>query len=575
MKSLGLVFNYLWRVQNRSSLRLFVRLLGVLVLMVTVYSVTFHWIMAREGQSYSWPTSVYWTLVTMSTLGFGDITFTSDLGRMFSVVVLLTGSIFILVLLPFTFIQFVFLPWMEGRASARAPRQVPEGTVDHVVFTRVSPIEETLIRRLRRAEVPYVVLEPELDEALRLHDQGISVMVGALDDPGTYRAARLADAAILATTRSDAVNTNITFTAREVCPEVKIVATATSAASVDILALAGADQVLQLGEMLGTSFAQRVLRPGSSAHVVGEFGPLLVAEATVAGTSLVGSTIGASRLREELAVSVVGAWDRGEFHTARPDTPITEHTVLVLAGTRDQIDAYDRAFASTVPAPHRVIIIGGGRVGRAVGRHVVASGIDHKIVEQQSGRVDDAEHLVLGDAADLEVLRRAGIDEADGVIITTHDDDTNVYLTLYCRRLRPEIQVLARANLDRNVSTLHRAGADVVLSYASAGATAIWNELQANDTLVLDEGLDVFEVDIPPALVGRTLQESAIRQRTGCHVVAVLGDDGSVTTPNAATVLPADGHLLLIGDADGEDLFLRFTWVPVRPADGAKGVQQR
>ena len=45
--------------------------------------------MVYEGRSYSWITGFYWTLTTMSTLGFGDITFTSDIGKIFSVVVLL------------------------------------------------------------------------------------------------------------------------------------------------------------------------------------------------------------------------------------------------------------------------------------------------------------------------------------------------------------------------------------------------------------------------------------------------------------------------------------------------------
>ena len=53
------------------------------------------------------------------------------------------------------------------------------------------------------------------------------------------------------------------------------------------------------------------------------------------------------------------------------------------------------------------------------------------------------------------------------MLVTTHDDDINVYLTLYCRRLGPDLQIISRANLDRNVSTLHRAGADAVLSYAT------------------------------------------------------------------------------------------------------------
>ena len=64
----------------------------------------------------------------MTTLGFGDITFESDAGRLFSVVVLLSGSAFLLVMLPFVFIQFVFIPWMDERDRRRAPRALPANT---------------------------------------------------------------------------------------------------------------------------------------------------------------------------------------------------------------------------------------------------------------------------------------------------------------------------------------------------------------------------------------------------------------------------------------------------------------
>ena len=81
--------------------------------------------------------------------------------------------------------------------------------------------------------------------------------------------------------------------------------------------------------------------------------------------------------------------------------------------------------------------------------------------------------VVEGDAADQRVLRRAGLENASAVLVTPRDDDLNVYLTLYVRKLRPELQIVARSILDRNVTTLHRAGADAVLSYASLGATAL------------------------------------------------------------------------------------------------------
>src|SRR5690606_2446955 len=117
----------------------------------------------------------------------------------------------------------------------------------------------------------------------------------------------------------------------------------------------------------------------------------------------------------------------------------------------------------------------------------------------------------VGAASDIEVLERAGTSRASAIIVTTHDDDMNVYLTLYCRKLRPDLLILSRATLERNALTLHRAGADFVLSYSAMGANAVANRLRDSSLLLLAEGLDVATVPIPPGLVGRTLAESRVR----------------------------------------------------------------
>ncbi len=575
MKALGLVFSLLsapWRARNG---RVVLALVGIFLLLLTVYGVLFHVIMESEGQDHSWVTGFYWTLTTMSTLGFGDITFESDVGRIFSMVVLVSGALFILVLLPFAFIQFVFLPWMARRESMRAPRQLPESTRDHIVLTDHSPIEEALIRRANDSNVAYVIIVPVLEDALRLHDLGYRVMVGALDDPETYRAARVGQAAVVAATRPDTTNTNIAFTVREISPDVPVVATAASAASVDILGLAGCDVVLQLGEMLGRDIAERVLGGDSRSHVVGEFGDLHIAEAAVAGTALEGLTLREADLRRRYNVSVVGLWQRGRFQLAGPESRLTATTTLILAGSAEQLAAYDTAFALEQRLDAPVVIIGGGRVGRAVGRTLEADGIDYRIVERLPERVREPDHYVVGDAAELEVLEAAGIHRAAAVVITTHDDDVNVYLALYCRKLRPEVQIIARANLDRNVTTLHRAGADAVLSYASTGATAIWNRLGLNPTLVLAEGLDVFQVDVPDGLVDRSLAEAGIRRRTGCNVVAIVEDGRVQSNPDPARLLPADAELIVIGDSEAERHFFREHPSAARPTTAGPTVAEQ
>jgi len=555
VKSLGFIFAYLATPQARRNLRVIGWMLALFVAIVALYSTIFHEVMEHEGQRHSWPTAVYWTLVTMSTLGYGDIAFESDLGRTFSVVVLLSGSVFILVLLPFTFIQFVFVPWMESSQRARAPRRVGPEVDGHVLLTGAGEIEAALVARLDRAGIPHVTLVPDVDEALKLHDQGFRVMVGELDDPAAFEAAGVRRAAIVAATQGDTTNTNIAFTVREISETVSVVATANAEASMDILRLAGCDEVLRLGDLLGTALARRVLLPDGRSRVVGELGELLIAEAT-APESLVGRPLADSGLRQETGLTVGGVWERGHLDVARPTTVLTPSSTLVLVGGRAQLGTYDALFGvdRTMSAP--VIIIGGGRVGRAAGRRLAAAGLDHRIVEQNPERVRDPSRYVVGDAADLRVLEEAEIHASPSVIVTTHDDDVNVYLTIYCRRLRPDIQIIARSRLDRNVSTLHRAGADSVLSYASTGANAIWNVLSPDDTLQLAEGLDVFRVPVPAELVGRTLEESAIRRTTGCTVVATADGDHFTPNPDAHVPLRAGSDLVLIGDGESGRRFL-------------------
>ena len=97
---------------TKQNLKALGRFVAVLVASVVTFSVVFQLIMLYEGQQHSWLTGFYWTFTVMSTLGFGDITFASDLGRLFSVVVLIYGIVMLLIVAPFTFIRFFYAPWL-------------------------------------------------------------------------------------------------------------------------------------------------------------------------------------------------------------------------------------------------------------------------------------------------------------------------------------------------------------------------------------------------------------------------------------------------------------------------------
>lgn len=558
MKFLPALFTYLAGTRGgRRNLMLLARFVIAFLGLVVLYSVIFHVLMDGEGQDHSWLTGFYWTLTVMSTLGFGDITFTSDIGRAFSMIVLLSGVMYLLVLLPFTFIEFFYAPWMRSQQESRAPRRLPDDIEGHVLLTHLDPVTQALIPKLERYHYPYAVIMQNIEEALRLHDEGINVVMGELDDPATYEACQVRKAALVAATATDTVNTNVAFTVREQSEHVPILTTANRQASVDILELAGSTRVLQLGEFMGQSLARRTIGGDALAHEIGRFGDLIIAEATASGTPLVGRSLAENKLREITGTTAVGVWERGEFILAGPDTRLTEHSVLILAGTEDQIAKYNAMFCIYHNAGAPVVIIGGGRVGRATGRTLAARGLDFRIVESRPDRIRDKQRYVLGDAAAYEVIETAGIMQAPAVIITPHEDDTNIYLTIYCRRLRPDIQIITRCTLERNVSTLHRAGADFVMSYASTGANAILNLLRDSAVLMLAEGLDVFRVDLPANLARKSVLESEIRSRTGCSVIGIKPKNGRMrANPEPQDILEPDSQIILIGSEEAEARFL-------------------
>lgn len=538
-------------VRYRALFLIFAAFIGV----VGLYSVVFQIIMTREGQTHSWWSSFYWAIVTMSTLGYGDITFNSDLGRIFSIIVIISGIAFLLVLLPFVLIQFIVIPIIERRAVARAPRTIDEGIENHLVLTNTGSIEDALIRRAEDSGLDYVLIVGDLEEALRLHDAGYKVIVGELDNPETYRAARVPQASLFAATRGDIANTNIIFTVREVSEEVPVIALASASASVDILELAGANQVIQLGVTLGKMMAQRIVGTEARCQIVGAIAGLSVAEVGISGTNLVNKTLSETKIRTQTGVNVVGIFNRGEFIAATDATRLEPNSALILAGTSEQLNKYDQVFAEEKNEKSFVLIIGGGRVGRQIGRSLNEMGINFKIIEKQSDRIRDPNQYVIGDAADIRVLEAAGIKEASSIVVTTHEDDVNVYLTIYARRLRPDAQIISRARLDRNVTTLYKAGADAVLSYASTGATAIWNRVHSDDTILLADGLEIIRVKVPEKLAGQSLQDADLQARVGVTAIAVVYGGVTESDPDPLAPLAAGAELIIIGNDVAQEKF--------------------
>lgn len=555
-----LISYFFKRESTKYNVRQLLKFLLVLAVMVAVYSILFHFIMAAEGKDHTWLTGFYWTLTVMSTLGFGDITFHSDLGRAFSIMVLLSGMIFLLTLLPFMFIKFFYAPWIEAESRKRAPRELSPETHGHVIITNYDPVTIALMEKLVFHSIDYVVVVEDFNRALELYDMGVRVAVGEIDDPETYRRIRVERAALVVATNRDEINTNIAFTIRELSERVPILTTADSPYSIDILEMAGSTKVLQIYDILGRSLASWTVGGDCKANIISRFEELIIAEFAAMDTPLTGKTLGESRLRENFGVNVVGIWKRGHFELPHPESLIERTSVLVLAGSAKNLEAFEEIYAFyhiCQLALDPVLIVGSGRVGDTIAERFKEHGRPYLVIEKNPKKLQDEQHYVLGDAADIRTLQKAWIEKAPAALVTTHDDATNIYLTKYLRSLRPDMQILSRANLERNVSTLHRAGADFVMSYASIGANAIFNFLKNEDTWMLAEGLNIFRLKAPRSLAGKILARSGIREASECTTVA-LREKGTLTVnPDPQTLIKEGAEMILIGTVEGERKFVQ------------------
>jgi len=554
MKFLTSQLSYLLEQQeNRRNFRALSKYLAFLTATVVTYSLIFHALMLYEGQQHSWLTGLYWTLTVMSTLGFGDITFHSDLGRLFSITVLLSGIVLLLIVLPFVFIRFFYAPWLEAQLHLRAPREASNDARDHVIVCGYDEIARSLIGRLDDLGIPYYVIEPDPARASALHADGVRVVMGEVDARATYESLRAPQAKLIVANLDDAVNTNATLTVREVSPDVPIAALVEDKDSIDVLELAGANYVLALKHRLGQQLSRRVMVGTHQAHEVGRFDELVIAELPVHDTPLAGRTVADTRLRQLTGLNIVAVSERGRLLPARADTRLADSSVAVLVGTEDQIASLDALFVIYEPNENPVLVIGGGKVGRACMRALKQRDVPVHVLERDPKLrpllSQIADQVFIGDAADRDLMTKAGLGHTPSVVLTTNDDAINIFLAVYCRRLNPTTRIVSRITSERNLEAIHRAGADFVLSYTTLGVTSLLSLVHGREIVLAGEGVDLFVERVPKNLIGRTVRDGEIATRTGLNVIAVRRPEGSTADPIHETELREGEELVMLGSA--------------------------
>ncbi len=226
-------------------------------------------------------------------------------------------------------------------------------------------------------------------------------------------------------------------------------------------------------------------------------------------------------------------------------------TVVLQAGLARQIAEHLNV------VPMRSIIVGGGRVGRALATRLEKRGENVHLIDSDpsvvSGLRADGFTAHEGDGTDAETLSGAGIEDAKLLVATTADDDTNLLVSQLARTKFGVEDVVARVNTPENVSafdTLDVRAIDV----ASATAWSLDNEIErpalAHWMNELGEGHDAQEITVTAEeLEGATIRELGAEIPDGC-MVAVVARDGETYVPDAEMVLEEGDRVTFIGRED-------------------------
>ncbi|OYR46433.1 TrkA family potassium uptake protein [Halorubrum sp. Hd13] len=502
-----------------------------------------------EGDPRTMIEALRFSIEMFTTTGFGgDAPWESQQLNAFIAVMDLVGMVLLIGALP-----VVVTPLLEEAFSTSAPTSVDGALSGHVVVCSDTSRSMALIEEFDSRDIPYAIVEPDNDRAVRLHEAGQTAIRADPESTDGLAAANLPDARALITDVSDKVDASIVLAAKELSPEVRVISIVEDPERERYHRLAGADEVLSPRSLLGESLAAKVTTALQTdlgeAVAIGD--SLQLAEVSVPhGSPLAGSALGDSGIRERAGVNVIGVWFNGEFDAAPPpDATLSAGTVLLVSGRPDQLE---RLVELTNSATRRfgageTVVIGYGQVGRTVAETLEDADLPVTVVDRA-----DAEGVdVVGDATEPETLRAAGVESARTVVLALPEDTTTEFTTLVIRDLAPNTQILARVEEAASVRKMHRAGADYVLSLATVtGRMSASTVIEGRDVLSLDQQVEVVKSRVP-RLVGRTVGRANVREATGCTVIAVERDGETLTEIGPDTRIGDGDELVVVGTDEG------------------------
>ena len=260
-------------------------------------------------EGWSLADSLYVTVQTLTTVGYGDVPPHSAMGRLFAILVMLLGAGGVALAVS-TIVQSVVQSELVATFGERRRSKKMSKLHDHYIICGSGRVGSNLVRDLIKANESFVVIEQDKQRAAELSQRGVNVLVGDATLEETLQEARVEHArGLAACLPDDADNVYVVLTARDLKPDLRIVARAAEEQAESKLLRAGANHVVAPTIIGGHRMAMALTKPAVSEFMdsitASELGLGFEQVEVDAASSLVGKELRSTPIRSKLDVVVV------------------------------------------------------------------------------------------------------------------------------------------------------------------------------------------------------------------------------------------------------------------------------
>ncbi|MEJ2580976.1 MAG: potassium channel protein [Acidobacteriota bacterium] len=329
---------------NRKRRRVFVRSAALGLAVLGVGTIGY---MVIEGQDVF--DAFYMTTITVTTVGFREAFDLSPAGKAFTIV-LAFGGIGVILLIATEFARAMLDTDIRRMIGIRRDLTMINKLSNHIVVLGYGRMGQAVVEVLRDRGIDFSVVDLDPERCRELEEGHLPVVRGDATQEEVLKAAGVERArTLIACLADDAHNVYSILLARQLNPDITIIARAVEDGAEERLRLAGADRVLNPYRNGGTLLAITAIKPTVTdflnASLAGSAMELELAEVVVHPSSeLAGKTLAGAGVRQRFGIIVV-ALKRGEQSTFNPgpDERIEAGDVLVTLGPTHALESIERA----------------------------------------------------------------------------------------------------------------------------------------------------------------------------------------------------------------------------------------